>query len=302
MNNKVVIIGCGNVGMSYAYALLNQRTYVNKLYLIDLNRERVEGEVMDLNHCLAYAPSKISINVGDYKDCKDARIVMIAAGANQKPGETRLDLIKKNAAIFKDIIAKVMKSGFKGIFLVATNPVDIMTQIVYKYSGLPTYQVIGSGTSLDTARLQLMIGKKLCISPKSIQAFVIGEHGDSEIIPWSNANIGLQDIKEFLSKKELKQLEDDVRNAAYEIINKKGATYYGIGMSLVRITNAILGNENLIMCLSVYDQKNKVYIGQPAILSKDGVKRVIPLKLTQYETNKYLKSVNVIKENLKKVK
>ena len=195
-----------------------------------------------------------------------------------------------------------MKSGFKGIFLVATNPVDIMTQIVYKYSGLPTYQVIGSGTSLDTARLQLMIGKKLCISPKSIQAFVIGEHGDSEIIPWSNANIGLQDIKEFLSKKELKQLEDDVRNAAYEIINKKGATYYGIGMSLVRITNAILGNENLIMCLSVYDQKNKVYIGQPAILSKDGVKRVIPLKLTQYETNKYLKSVNVIKENLKKVK
>ena len=302
MNNKVVIIGCGNVGMSYAYALLNQRTYVNKLYLIDLNRERVEGEVMDLNHCLAYAPSKISINVGDYKDCKDARIVMIAAGANQKPGETRLDLIKKNAAIFKDIIAKVMKSGFKGIFLVATNPVDIMTQIVYKYSGLPTYQVIGSGTSLDTARLQLMIGKKLCISPKSIQAFVIGEHGDSEIIPWSNANIGLQDIKEFLSKKELKQLEDDVRNAAYEIINKKGATYYGIGMSLVRITNAILGNENLIMYLSVYDQKNKVYIGQPAILSKDGVKRVIPLKLTQYETNKYLKSVNVIKENLKKVK
>ena len=302
MNNKVVIIGCGNVGMSYAYALLNQRTYVNKLMLIDLNRDRIEGEVMDLNHCLAYAPSKISINVGDYKDCKDARIVMIAAGANQKPGETRLDLIKKNAVIFKDIIDKVMKSGFKGIFLVATNPVDIMTQIVYKYSKLPTYQVIGSGTSLDTARLQLMIGKKLCISPKSIQAFVIGEHGDSEIIPWSNANIGLQDIKEFLSKKELKNIEDDVRNAAYEIINKKGATYYGIGMALVRITNAILGNENLIMCLAVYDEKNKVYIGQPAILSKDGVKRVIPLKLTQYEMNKYLKSVNVIKENLKKVK
>lgn len=302
MNNKVVIIGCGNVGMSYAYALLNQRTYVNKLMLIDLNRERVEGEVMDLNHCLAYAPSKISINVGDYKDCKDARIVMIAAGANQKPGETRLDLIKKNAVIFKDIIEKVMKSGFKGIFLIATNPVDIMTQLTYKYSGLPANQVIGSGTSLDTARLQLMIGKKLCISPKSIQAFVIGEHGDSEIIPWSNANIALQDIKEFLSKKELKQIEDDVRNAAYEIINKKGATYYGIGMSLVRITNAILGNENLIMCLSVYDDKNKVYIGQPAILSKDGVKKKIPLKLTQIETNKYLKSVRIIKDNLKKVK
>ena len=301
MNNKVVIIGCGNVGMSYAYALLNQRTYVNKLYLIDLNKERVEGEVMDLNHCLAYAPSKISINVGDYKDCKDARIVMIAAGANQRPGETRLDLIKKNASIFKDIIDKVMQSGFKGIFLVATNPVDIMTQITYKYSGLPTYQVIGSGTSLDTARLQLMIGKKLCISPKSIQAYVIGEHGDSEIIPWSNANIGLQDIKEFLSNKDLKKLEDDVRNAAYEIINKKGATYYGIGMALVRITNAILGNENLIMCLSVYDKTNKVYIGQPAILSKDGAKKVIPLKLTPSELNRYLQSVKIIKANLKKV-
>ena len=302
MNNKVVIIGCGNVGMSYAYALLNQRTYVNKLYLIDLNKERVEGEVMDLNHCLPYAPSKISINVGDYKDCKDARIVMIAAGANQKPGETRLDLIKKNAVIFKDIISKVMKSGFKGIFLVATNPVDIMTQITQQYSCLPTYQVLGSGTSLDTARVQLMIGKKLCISPKNIQAFVIGEHGDSEFIPWSNANIAQQSIKEFFTKKELKNLEDDVRNAAYEIINKKGATYYGIGMALVRITNAILGNENYIMCMSAYDEKNKVYIGQPVILNKDGAKKTIPLDLTQNEFNRYQQSVKVIKENLRKIK
>ena len=302
MNNKVVIIGCGNVGMSYAYALLNQRTYVNKLYLIDLNKERVEGEVMDLNHCLPYAPSKISINVGDYKDCKDARIVMIAAGANQRPGETRLDLIKKNAVIFKDIIDKVMKSGFKGIFLVATNPVDIMTQITQKYSGLPTHQVLGSGTSLDTARVQLMIGKKLCISPKNIQAFVIGEHGDSEFIPWSNANIAQQSIKEFFTKKELKNLEDDVRNAAYEIINKKGATYYGIGMALVRITNAILGNENYIMCMSAYDEKNKGYIGQPVILNKDGAKKTIPLDLTQNEFNRYQQSVKVIKENLRKIK
>ena len=298
MNNKVVIIGCGNVGMSYAYALLNQRTYVNKLMLIDLNRERVEGEVMDLNHCLAYAPSKISINVGDYKDCKDARIVMIAAGANQKPGETRLDLIKKNAVIFKDIIEKVMKSGFKGIFLIATNPVDIMTQLTYKYSGLPANQVIGSGTSLDTARLQLMIGKKLCISPKSIQAFVIGEHGDSEIIPWSNANIALQDIKEFLSKKELKQIEDDVRNAAYEIINKKGATYYGIGMALVRITNAILGNENTILALSVYDEKNDCYMGLPAIVNKNGADRLIKLKLTKEEEDKLNKSISIIKNSI----
>jgi len=246
MNNKVVIIGCGNVGMSYAYALLNQRTYVNKLVLIDIDKERVMGEVLDLNHCLPYAPSKISINVGEYADCKDARIVVIAAGANQKPGETRLDLIDKNSKIFKDIIDNVMKSGFNGIFLIATNPLDVMTYLTYKYSGLPSARVIGTGTSLDTARLQLMIGKKLCINPKNIQAYVIGEHGDSEFIPWSNANISLQNIKEFFSQEELNEIEEDVRNAAYEIINKKGATYYGIGMALVRITNAILGNKILL--------------------------------------------------------
>ena len=301
MNNKVVIIGCGNVGMSYAYALLNQRTYVNKLMLIDLNRERVEGEVADLNHCLPYAPSKISINVGEYNDCKDARIVVIAAGANQKPGETRMDLIHKNAVIFKDIVSQVMSSGFNGIFLVATNPLDVMTYLTYKYSGLPASRVIGTGTSLDTARLQLIIGKKLCINPKNIQGYVIGEHGDSEFIPWSNANISLQNIKEFFSKEELDEIEDDVRNAAYEIINKKGATYYGIGMAMVRITNAILGNENTIMALSVYDENNDVYIGLPAILNETGIKGRIKLKLTPEEETKLQNSIDIIKENLKSV-
>lgn len=301
MNNKVVIIGCGNVGMSYAYALLNQRTYVNKLVLIDLNRERIEGEVADLNHCLPYAPSKISINVGDYSDCKDARLVVIAAGANQKPGETRIDLIHKNASIFKDIVGQVMASGFNGIFLVATNPLDVMTYLTYKYSGLPANQVIGTGTSLDTARLQLIIGKKLCINPKNIQGYVIGEHGDSEFIPWSNANISLQNIKEFFSQEELDDIEDDVRNAAYEIINKKGATYYGIGMAMVRITNAILGNENTIMALSVYDENNDVYIGLPAILNETGIKGRIKLKLTPEEETKLQNSIDIIKENIKGV-
>lgn len=298
MNNKVVIIGCGNVGMSYAYALLNQRTYVNKLILIDINKERVEGEVMDLNHCLSYAPSKISINAGDYNDCADARIVVIAAGANQKPGETRMDLIHKNASIFKDIIDEVMASGFNGIFLVATNPLDVMTYLTYKYSGLPATRVIGSGTSLDTARLQLMIGKKLCINPKNIHAYVIGEHGDSEFIPWSNASISLQNIKEFLTEKEMQELEEDVRNAAYEIIKKKGATYYGIGMALVRITNAILGNENTIIALSVYDEVNDCYIGMPAILNKDGAERRVHLKLTEEESKKLQNSIDVIKDNI----
>ena len=298
MNNKVVIVGCGNVGMSYAYALLNQRTYVNKLILIDINKERVEGEVMDLNHCLPYAPSKISINAGDYNDCVDARIVVIAAGANQKPGETRMDLIHKNASIFKDIIDNVMASGFNGIFLVATNPLDVMTYLTYKYSGLPATRVIGSGTSLDTARLQLMIGKKLCINPKNIHAYVIGEHGDSEFIPWSNASISLQNIKEFLTEEQMQEIEEDVRNAAYEIIKKKGATYYGIGMALVRITNAILGNENTIIALSIYDEKNDCYIGMPAILNKDGAQRRVHLKLTEEESKKLQNSIDVIKDNI----
>ena len=302
MNNKVVIIGCGNVGMSYAYALVNQRTYVNKLILIDINKERTEGEVMDLNHCLPYAPSKISINIGDYSDCKDARIVIIAAGANQKPGETRTDLINKNASIFKNIIDNVMSSGFSGIFLVATNPLDVMTYLTYKYSGLPSNKVIGTGTSLDTARLQLMIGKKICINPKNIHAYVIGEHGDSEFIPWSNANISLQNIKEFFNEKELVNIEEEVRNAAYEIINRKGATYYGIGMAMVRITNAILGNENTIIPLSVYDPENDVYVGLPAIINKDGAERRVYLKLTEEESDKLKKSINIIKENINSLK
>ncbi|MCR5787591.1 MAG: L-lactate dehydrogenase [Bacilli bacterium] len=301
MNNKVVIIGCGNVGISYAYALVNQKTYVHELALIDLNKERIEGEVMDLNHCLPYAPGKIDIHVGSYSDCRDASIVVIAAGANQKPGETRLDLINKNSAIFKDIIDNVMKSGFNGIFLVATNPLDIMTYITYKYSGLPASKVIGSGTSLDSARLRYLVGDKLGINPKNVHAYVIGEHGDSEFVPWDNAVIGLQKASDFLTKDDMNEIENNVRNAAYEIINKKGATYYGIGTTLVRITNAILGDENLIFSVSNYDKENDVYVGTPAILNKDGVKERIFISLNEEDTNKMINTISVIKENINKI-
>ena len=298
MNNKVVLIGCGNVGMSYAYSLLNQSTYVNELVLIDLNRDRIIGEAMDLNHCLAFAPSTINIHVGDYEDCKDAKIVVIAAGANQKPGETRLDLINKNSVIFKDIVSSVMASGFDGIFLVATNPLDIMTYLTYKYSGLPRNKVIGTGTSLDTVRLQYLVGDKLNIHPKNIQAYIIGEHGDSEFVPWSNANIGLQKITDFLSEEDMQKIEHEVRNAAYEIINKKGATYYGIGMVLTRITNAILGDENMIFSISNYDETNDVYIGLPAIVNKDGIRDKVYIKLTDEETEKLVNSIKVIKDTI----
>lgn len=299
--NKVVIIGCGNVGMSYAYALLNQKTYVNELALIDLNYDRVVGEVMDLNHCLAFAPSKIDIKVGDYSDCRDADIVMIAAGANQNPGETRMDLINKNSKIFKSIVGKVMENGFNGIFLVATNPLDVMTYLVQKYSGLPYSRVMGSGTSLDTARLRYLIGEKLKINPKNVHAYVIGEHGDSEFVPWSNVNIGLQNIGSFIDKEKCFDIENSVRNAAYEIINKKGATYYGIGMCLVRITNAILGDENAIITVSNYDETNGVYVGLPAIINRTGVHKKIFVELNNDETVKLQNSIDIIKDAIRKI-
>ncbi len=301
MNNKVVIIGCGNVGMSYAYALLNQRTYVNELVLIDLNKDRIVGEVMDLNHCLAFAPSKVAIKVGDYSDCKDAQIVCIAAGANQNPGETRMDLINKNSKIFKDIVTQVMNSGFQGIFLVATNPLDVMTYLTYKYSNMPPSKVIGSGTTLDTARLRYLISDRIGINPKNIHAYVIGEHGDSEFVPWSNVNVGLQNINQFLSEKDLNDICEEVKNAAYEIINRKGATYYGIGMCLVRITNAILGDEKNIMTVSGYDVNNDIFVGMPYVIDKNGISNKVYINLNKEETEQLNHSIQIIKKAIENI-
>lgn len=295
MKNKVVLVGCGNVGMSYAYALLNQRTNVNELVLIDIDKDRVEGEVMDLNHCLAFAPSKIDIKSGEYSDCGDATLVVIAAGANQKPGETRMDLINKNSKIFKSIVTPIVESGFNGVFLVATNPLDVMTYLTWKYSGFETNKVFGTGTSLDTARLKYLVGSKLNVNPKSVHAYVIGEHGDSEFVPWSNADIALQDINGFIEKDELEQIEKEVKNAAYEIINKKGATYYGIGMTLAMITNAILEDENRVITVSNYDSKNGIYMGTPAVVGRSGIKQRIYINLTDEETKKLQNSVDIIK-------
>lgn len=295
MKNKVVLIGCGNVGMSYAYALLNQKTSVRELILIDLDAKRIEGEAMDLNHCLAFSPSEVNVRIGSYADCSDAKIVVIAAGANQAPGETRMDLIGKNSKIFKTIVSEVVNSGFDGIFVVATNPLDVMTYLTYKYSKFPTNKVMGTGTSLDTARLKYMIGNKLGISPKNIHAYVVGEHGDSEFVPWSNANVGLQPIKTFLSDIELEEIHNKVKNAAYEIIDRKGATYYGIGTALVRITNAILNDENTILTVSTYDINNDIYMGMPCIVNASGVKQKIFIQLNDDETKKLQKSVDIIK-------
>lgn len=301
MGNKVIIIGCGNVGMSYAYALVNQKTSVQELCLIDLDEEKIKGEVMDLNHCLPYSPSKIDIRVGKYSDCSDAKLIVIAAGASQNVGETRMDLIYKNAKIFKSIIEKVMENNFKGIFLVATNPLDVMTYLTRKYSNLPYHKVIGSGTSLDTARLRYAVGSYLGINPKNVHGYVIGEHGDSEFIPWSNVNIGLQNVNDFLSEEIKKKIEVEVRNAAYEIIERKGNTSYGIGICLVRITNAILDDEKTVMVVSNYDKINDVYVGLPCILGRVGVINKIYFNLNEEETVKLQHSIDVIKEAINKV-
>lgn len=299
--NKISLIGCGNVGMAYAYALVNQKVYVDELVLIDINKDKCEGEAMDLNHCMAYSPSKIKVRVGDYSDCKDSKIVVIAAGANQAPGETRMDLIEKNSKIFKSIISSVMENNFKGIFVVATNPLDVMTYLTLKYSGLKENRVIGSGTTLDTSRLRYLLSEKTGVNPKNIEAYVIGEHGDSEFIPWSNVNIAYKKVSDILSIEELNKVEEEVRTSAYTIIEKKGATAYGIGMCLVKITNAIIENKNTILPVSSWDKENKICISTPAIVGSDGVKDKIFIPLNEEETNKFINSIKTIQDAISNV-
>ena len=298
--NKVVLVGCGNVGMAYAYALVNQKVYVDELVLIDINKDKCEGEAMDLNHCMAYSPSKIKVRVGDYPDCSDAKIVVIAAGANQAPGETRMDLIDKNSKIFFSIINPIMASGFDGIIVVATNPLDVMTYQALKYSRLPVGKVIGSGTTLDTSRLRFILSERTGVNPKNIEAYVIGEHGDSEFIPWSNVNIAYKKVSDILRPYELEEIENEVRNSAYTIIDKKGATAYGIGMCLVMITNAILEDKNIVLPVSSWDEENKVCISTPAIVGKDGVREKIFMPLNEEETIKIINSIKVIKKAIEK--
>ena len=302
--SKIVIVGCGNVGMSYAYSLINQKCSVDELVLIDKNMGKAEGEAMDLNHSIPYSPNSINIKVGNYNDCSNADIVVLSAGANQEVGETRLDLIHKNDIIFKSIINSIMESGFNGIFLIATNPVDAMSYITYKYSGLDSNKVIGTGTSLDTARLRYMLSKKLNISPKNVHAYVMGEHGDSEFIAWSTAMVGTINISDKLTIEEKKEIGIQVRDSAYDIIKKKGNTSYGIGTCLLRITNAILNDENSILTVSTY-QNNEygqegLYIGVPAIINKNGVKEILQLKLNKADQEKFNHSCEIMKENWEK--
>ncbi len=307
-SRKVVLIGTGMVGMSFAYALVNQGGICNELVLIDVNKARADGEAMDLNHGLAFAKSNMKIYAGDYHDCKDADIVVIAAGVAQKEGETRLDLLQRNTEVFRSIIKPVVKSGFDGIFLVATNPVDIMTRVTYELSRFGASRVIGTGTSLDTARLRYLLGDYFTVDPKNIHAYVIGEHGDSEFVPLSQVMLATKQVSEILEDErneycmdDMKKIEEQVRTAAYKIIEAKRATYYGIGMAITRIVKAILGDENSVLTVSAklcgeYDTKN-TFVGVPCIIGKNGVKSIIELSLTEDEKNKFRNSCSILNEN-----
>ena len=302
---KVVLVGTGFVGMSMAYSMLN-RGGVNELILIDINKDKTIGEEMDLSHGLPFAPQKMLIKAGDYDECKDAQIVVITAGVAQKPGQTRLELAEINAKIMKDITKSIMASGFNGIIVVASNPVDLMTYVVSKVSGLPKNQVIGSGTVLDTARLRYLMAEYFKVSSKNIHAYIMGEHGDSSFVPWAHAYIGCKKVEDVMKDNHhpmtvLEDIHKGVVNAAYEIIDKKKATYYGIGMALYRIVRAILDNENSILAVSTYLKdgeygQDDIYIGVPAIVNSKGVRELLTLELTEKEQEKLDESARVLKQ------
>ncbi len=301
---KVILVGTGFVGMSMAYSMLNQGG-ISELVLIDIDKEKTIGEEMDLSHGLPYAPQKMVIKSGDYTDCKDAEVVVITAGVAQKPGQTRLELAEVNTKIMKQITNSIMQSGFNGIIVVASNPVDLMAYVVWKVSGLPKNQVIGSGTVLDTARLRYLMADYLKISSKNVHAYIMGEHGDSSFVPWDHAYVGCKKIKDIMKDnnyniEDLKKIHENVVNAAYEIIEKKKATYYGIGMALNRLVKAIINNENTILTVSTYLEnqygQNDVYIGVPAIINKNGVRELIELNLNEYEQERLDNSCKIIKE------
>lgn len=303
---KVALIGTGFVGMSFAYALMNSGE-CDQLVLIDINKVKAHGEAMDMNHGLPFAKRNMLIFDGEYCDCCDADIVVIAAGVNQKEGEGRTALLHRNYEVFRSIIDPVIKSGFNGIFLVATNPVDIMTKITLELSGFDPSRVIGSGTTLDTARLRYLLGDYFSIDPRNVHAYVIGEHGDSELVPWSQAYVTTKSVFDIIDHsngkwkiEDLNNISKNVTSAAQEIIRAKSATYYGIGMALVRIVRAIFGDEKSALTCSVLLNGqygiSGVYAGLPAIIGRNGVEDIIVLDLKDDEEKAFIESCNFLKE------
>lgn len=303
--SKVGIIGCGFVGATIAFTLM-QHSLFREIVLVDADKDKAEGETMDLNHGIPFA-RPVKIYAGDYSSLKDAGIIIITAGAGQKPGETRLDLVNKNVSIFKQIIPSITKHVKDAILLVVSNPVDILTWVALKLSGFKENHVFGSGTVLDSGRLKYVIGERLKVDPRNVHSFIIGEHGDSEVTAWSSVNISGVKINQFCemrgyetNEESKSKLSDMVKNSAYEIIDKKGATYYGIAMAVSRICESIVHDEKSILTVSSmqhhYYEADGVCIGMPSVVGRDGVEQVICLDLDGNEARLLKKSVSALND------
>ena len=309
---KVAVVGCGFVGSASAFALMQSGLF-SEMVMLDVNKEKAEGEAMDISHGTALA-NPMKIYAGDYDDIQDAAIIVVTAGAAQKPGETRLDLIKKNIAIHKGIMDEIRKRKCEGILLIVANPVDILTLYAIENSGMPKERVFGSGTVLDTARLRYALGSCLEVDSRSVHAYVIGEHGDSEFVSWSNANVSGVPMHDFFAlrgknvedmEKTEEEIANEVKNAAYEIIQKKNATYYGIATSVVRICRAVIRDEKSVLPVSVSLNGaygiNDVALSVPAIVGRNGIERLVPIALSEEEREKLSKSAEVLKEITKTI-
>ncbi|QAA33877.1 L-lactate dehydrogenase [Clostridium manihotivorum] len=309
--SKISIIGAGFVGSTTAYALMLEGL-ASEIVIVDINKDKAEAEAMDLAHGAAFVKA-IDVRAGDYADTKDSDIVIITAGIGQKPGETRLDIINKNLAVFKQIVPEIVKYSPNAILLVVSNPVDILTYITYKLSGLPQNRVIGSGTVLDTSRFKSMLSDHFEIDPRNIHTYIIGEHGDSEIAAWSLTNIAGMSAEDYCSKTCEKcdgnfkfTIPEKVKNAAYEIINKKGYTNYAVGLAVRRIVEAILRDENSILTVSSLFKGqygiDDVYLAIPTIVNRDGANKILEVPLSQEEQSKLNESAEILKSHLRDAK
>lgn len=309
-DRKVAIIGCGFVGSSSAFALMQSGIF-SEMVLIDVDRNRAEGEALDISHGVPFA-SPMKIYAGDYSDLGDAAMVVVTAGAAQKPGETRLDLVNKNVAIFKSIIPQIRESGFSGVLLIVSNPVDVLTYAAVQMSGLPEAKVIGSGTVLDTARLRYMLGEHVDVDPRDVHAYVMGEHGDSELVAWSSATVAGVPLSEFCElhghyqhREAEARIAEDVKNSAYTIIEKKHATYYGVAMAVRRICTAVMRDEDCVLPVSSlmvgeYGLSD-LCISMPTIVGRNGVVARVPVSINDDEGKELQKSAAALKAIIEKV-
>jgi len=310
-SRKVAIVGTGLVGSSTGFSLITQGV-CEEIVMIDVNGEKARGEAMDLSHCIEYLEHNTRVKAGSYQDCSDADAVIITAGPPPKPGQSRADTLDASARIMESIVTPIMKSGFNGHFIIISNPVDTMAYYVWKLSGLPKSHVIGTGTSVDSARLKYFIANMFQIDPRSVQAYSMGEHGDSQVVPWSHVYIGgkpfakvISDNKDRVGNVDLDKLTLDTAQAGWEVFNRKGTTYYGIATAAVGIIKAIFNDENKIIPVStllegefgVYD----VFAGVPVVLNKDGVKELVEIEMTQREKEKFNQSIETIKSQISKL-